>query len=312
MRKKWFIILICLVFLGGLCSYIIIEKNQKKPKVAVVLKGTKSDYWKIIVAGIERAFDNYGVEGEILATDNTKKNQLDILKQVLKEKPEALIFSPEDTKLSIPILKEYKKNKIPVLLVDTNLDWSDKTSFMGTNNNMLGRKAGELLSSMSQPNDKVLLVGYVSNDNVSEDRINGAKEALHNAGIQTVVVKLELNTDIAPAIPEILQANSKVKGIFATDDGAALEIMKVLEEKNLNIPVVGADGIIKMVKKIENGTIRATIAQNPYDMGYISGENALKAIKGEQIQKKIDSDVDIITIDNAESKRTFLENLLEN
>ncbi|PKG22317.1 sugar ABC transporter substrate-binding protein [Niallia nealsonii] len=312
MKKKWFILLICLVFLGGLCSYIIIEKKQKKPKIAVVLKGTKSDYWKIIVAGIERAFDNYGVEGKFLASDNTKMNQIDILKKVLKEKPDALIFSPEDAKLPIPILKEYEKHNIPVLLVDTNLDWSGKTSFIGTNNDLLGQKAGELLSSMSQPNDKILIIGYISNDYVSEDRIQGAKKALNNAGIHMVIKQFELNKDIAPVIPEILQANSKVKGIFATDDGAALKIMKVLEEKNLNIPVVGADGIIKMVKKIENGTIRATIAQNPYDMGYISGENALKAIKGEQVKKEIDSDVDIITIDNAQSKRTFLENLLEN
>jgi len=310
LKKKWFIILICLVFLGGLLSYIIKEKNEKKPKIAVVLKGTETDYWRILIAGLEKAFDNHGVEAEFLATDNTNMSQTKILQQVLKEKPDALIFSPENTKLAIPILKEYKKQNIPVLLVDTDLNWSDKASFIGTNNKLLGQKAGELLSSMSQPNDKILIVGYVATDNVSADRIKGAKEAFHNAGIHAVIKELKRTEQLDAEINKIVEANSKVNGIFAIDDETALKIMQVLKRNKWHIPVVGADGIIKMVKNIENGTLKATVAQNPYDMGYISAENALKVINGEKVKKEIDSDVDIITTDNAKAKIAFLENLL--
>ncbi|GKU84595.1 sugar ABC transporter substrate-binding protein [Niallia sp. NCCP-28] len=312
MKKKWFILLICFVFLGGLCSYIILEINQKKTKIAVVLKGTKADYWRILSAGIEKAFDNYGAEGEFLATDNTEGDQLDILKKVLKEKPDALIFSPENPKQSIPILEEYKKNDIPVFLVDTNLDWADKTSFIGTDNNKLGEKAGELLAAMSQPTDKVLLIGFISQDNVSEDRIKGAKEALSNAGIHTIIKEVVRNKEMNMELTKIVEANPKVKGIFAVDDDTALQIMNILKKKNWNIPVVGADGIVKMVENIENGTLQATIAQNPYDMGFISAENALKVINGGKVKKEIDSDVDIITIDNAKSKIDFLEKLIQN
>ncbi|GAA3313279.1 hypothetical protein GCM10020331_003050 [Ectobacillus funiculus] len=44
---------------------------------------------------------------------------------------------------------------------------------------------------------------------------------------------------------------------------------------------------MKMVKSVEDGTLSATIAQNPYDMGYLSVEKkALKAIKGEPVAKR--------------------------
>lgn len=104
----------------------------------------------------------------------------------------------------------------------------------------------------------------------------------------------------------ILQTHPNIKGVFATDDIMALDALKVIEEKEIKIPVIGTDGIIKMVKSIETGTLSATVAQNPYDIGYISVEQALRAIKGEPVEKRVNSEVDIITEDNAKEKLEFL------
>ncbi|GAA3329771.1 hypothetical protein GCM10020331_079580 [Ectobacillus funiculus] len=67
-----------------------------------------------------------------------------------------------------------------------------------------------------------------------------------------------------------------------------------------------------MVDLIEDGTLTSTIAQNPYDMGYISVETAVKVIKGEKkLQKNIDTGIDIITKDNAKQQLDFLKQLLK-
>ncbi|MFT8321901.1 MAG: sugar ABC transporter substrate-binding protein [Bacillus sp. (in: firmicutes)] len=312
MRKKWLILMVCIVFSSGILGYMIKEKYEKKPKIMVVLKATKPDYWKMMITGFQNAFDHYGIEGSILATDNTKEMQLTILKRVLEEKPDALIFSPENPEASISILKEYNSENIPVLLVDTDMEEFDKTSFIGTNNSTLGVKAGELLSSMVQPNDEILLLGWKSIDHVGRDRIDGANETLTDAGVQTIIREQSELTEIRPMLTSVLQKNPKLKGIFATDDIMALEVMKILQEKKINIPVVGADGIIKMVQLIEKGILKSTISQNPYDMGYISAVNAWKAINGEKVIQNIDSDVDIITSDNAKSKLEFLKKITGN
>ena len=83
-----------------------------------------------------------------------------------------------------------------------------------------------------------------------------------------------------------------------------------MEERELKIPVVGSDGTTEMVKYIEKGTLSATVAQNPYDIGYMSVEQALKAIKGKSVTKKIDSGIDIVTRDNAKDKLRFQEQVL--
>ncbi|GAA3324746.1 hypothetical protein GCM10020331_053830 [Ectobacillus funiculus] len=41
-----------------------------------------------------------------------------------------------------------------------------------------------------------------------------------------------------------------------------------------------------MMKAVEEGKLSATVAQNPYDIGYIGVEQALKAIKGETVVQK--------------------------
>ncbi|PLS09620.1 sugar ABC transporter substrate-binding protein [Neobacillus cucumis] len=315
MKNKGLILVVSAVFFCGLLGFFYKAFAAKKPTVAVVLKESKSEYWDIMASGMEKGFKNFGVKGKIYAPDQKNEDQLSLLKKVLKEKPDALIFSPQRPNASIPILKEFKKEHIPVLLVDTEVNWPDQTSFVGTDNLSLGKKAGELLSSKLQPGDKVALAGWVSEDTVSVDRIRGAKEALHRVGIDTIggnIPDYGNDSEVKALISKALKEDPDIKGVFASNDGMALEVIKYLNEKGLNIPVVGADGIIDMLKYVKNGTSKGSVAQNPYDMGYISVENALKAVKGQSVEKKINSGVDIITKDNAQSKIEFLDGILKN
>ncbi|MEH7417462.1 sugar ABC transporter substrate-binding protein [Neobacillus drentensis] len=312
MKKKRLILVVSAVFICGLLGYFYKVFAVERPTVAVVLKESKSEYWSIMASGFEKGFKNFGVKGTIFTPDQNHEDQLSLLKKVLKEKPDALIFSPEDPPASIPILKEFKKEHIPVLIVDTEVNWSGQTSFIGTDNLSLGEKAGEVLSSMLQPGDKVALIGWISNDSVSDERIQGAKQAIDTVGMDTITEKIHYYDEDAKVIPltaKLIKIHPDIKGFFASNDTMALEVLKYLNKKGLKMPVIGADGIIDMLKYVENGTLKGSIAQNPYDIGYISVENALKTIKGQEVEKKINSDVDIITSDNAKSKIEFIEGL---
>lgn len=287
--------------------------KKDKPAIVVVLKESDIQYWKIVKAGAEKAFKDFEVEGKVIAPETTHpaENQIRMLENVLMEKPKALIVAPTQPSGTIPVLKKYKKNGIPVLLVDTEANWDDQTAFVGTDNLTLGRKAGELLASVLQPGEPVALIS--GGDSVFAERSKGARETLGAAGIEIVAEQWGYDEvgNLKPVMENLLQEHPEIKGVFATDDIMALHALKVLEQKGLDMPVVGADGIIKIIEYIEEGTLKSTVAQNPYDMGYISVENAIKAMKGEKVQKHIDSGVDIITKDNAKEKLDFLEKALK-
>ncbi|MFP3123749.1 sugar ABC transporter substrate-binding protein [Ectobacillus funiculus] len=317
MKKRWMAVLFCIFFLIALigCTVELLRENDK-PKVVAVLKTLDTQYWKIIKAGAEKGFHDFGIDGKVITThDGLAEEQNDILESILKERPDVLIVSPISSS-NIPILKEFHENNIPVLLVDTNDSWENKAAYIGTDNFELGRKAGELLASQLQPGDEVafpLFDGFLTNLVFSE-RIKGAKFSLEDAGVKIVTETVRLPDDLSAvkkAMTNILQNHPDVKGVFAVNDIIALSVLEVTKEHGYKIPVTGADGTTKMMDLIEDKTLTGIVAQNPYDMGYISVETAVKVIKGENVSKNIDTGIDIITKDNAKQKLDFLKQLLK-
>jgi len=316
MKKRWMVSLVCIIVLAALIGFgVTFLKENDKPKVVIVVKAFDKDYWRIFEAGAEKAFADFDIDGKVIAPDSeyppTKQNN--ILKKVLRQNPDALIVAPVEPSTSIPILMEYHKKHIPVLLADTEAEWKDQTAYIGTDHPTLGKIAGELLGSMLQPGDQVALISGTAFGSIMSDRIKGAREALEAAGIEIVTEQQGYDGfgNMKSVMENILQTYPDIKGVFATTDALALAALKVIEEKGLKIPVIGTDGTMNMVKFIESGRLSGTVSQNPYDIGYLSVQQALKAIKGEAVRKRIDSGVDIITEDNAREKLDFLKKTVD-
>lgn len=290
---------------------------DENPKVVVVLQALDTQYWDIVKAGAEKGFQEFDIDGKVVAPGNkSKKDVLESkLESILMEKPDVVVVSPNDSPAVMSVLRKLVEKKIPVLLIDTDIPLEHKTSYIGTDNFELGRKAGALLASELQPGDEVAIPLFAEDltHPVLGKRVKGAVFSLENAGVKIVIEQVKYSNEALPirkAMTTILQKHPNVKGVFATTDISALDALAIIEEHGLKMPVVGADGIIKMVESVEDGTLTGTVAQNPYDMGYIGVETALKVVKGEKVERNIDTGVDIITNDNAKLRLDFLNKLL--
>ncbi|MBZ5751232.1 sugar ABC transporter substrate-binding protein [Metabacillus rhizolycopersici] len=300
------------VIIGG---FIAKSLMGEKPRVVVVLRTLDHEYWETIKAGVEKGFRDFGIDGEVITSpDGTKEGQIKLLEKVYKEKnPDVLIVAPEDLPDLIPTLERFSK-EIPLILISANLDLKNKVSYVGTDNVDLGEKAGVFLASQLQPGDKVAIIGGDAAHTVFNDRISGAKVKLENAGIDVVVEERVLLDDaktVNKTMTKVLRDYPDLKGVIATHDTMALNVINAIEEQGLNMPVTGADGTTDLIELIEADTIPGTVAQNPYDMGYLSVETALKVIKGESVEKFIDAGVDIIIKGNAEERLDFLNGILK-
>ena len=168
------------------------------------------------------------------------------------------------------------------------------------------------MASQLQPGDKVALLGRGVSYDV--DRLKGAKTSLKAAGINIVVEKGDLKIDnpkdVGKAMETILQEHPDLKGVVTASDYIAIPAFHVIQKQGLEIPVTGVDGLTEMLELIEKGTLSGTVAQNPYDMGYLSVEAALKVIKGKKVNRNIDTGVDIITNNNVKQRLDFTNNVL--
>jgi ribose transport system substrate-binding protein len=298
-----------------LIAFILKQFENDKPKVVVVLKELNNgQFWDILKAGAEKGFQDFGVDGKVIAPSNEYRldEQEKILKNVLEEKPDVLIVSLIDPS-SISILNEFDKNNIPVLLVDTDLPWENKKSYIGTNNFDLGWKGGSLLASELQPSDKVALITGDEKNPELRERITGAKSSL-----TTVAIKIETHKTIQnnaeqarSAMEMILKDHPDVKGVYASSDVIAINAFETIEENGFDIPVMGTDGVTEMLNLIKGGMLSGSVAQNPYDMGYLGVETAVKVVKGINIDRNINSGVDIIIQDNVTHRLDFTQRIME-
>lgn len=293
-------------------SFISFSYAKNKPTVVVVLKGTDSQYWKIMKAGLEKGFKDFGIDGKIvIPSEATPKKQVELLKKTYSEKPDMIITAPH-SKSVYPTLKTF--TDIPILLVDTDLPLKNKTAYIGTDNTDLGKKAGAFLASQLQPGDKVAIIGGGLNFPVFMERVKGAAFSLQKAGIEIVATKTGISDDpkdVQKAVSMVLRDQPDIKGVVTTHDGIALPVIKEFEKQGLFIPVIGPDGLSDMLQLIADGTLPGTVAQNPYDMGYLSVETAMKVLKGENVEAFVNSGVDIIIQENAQQRLDFYKKIVK-
>ncbi|MFC0472184.1 sugar ABC transporter substrate-binding protein [Halalkalibacter kiskunsagensis] len=314
---KRLVVLLLVIFSLSFIFIIFIYKPlvEEKPKITVVLKDLNSEYWRIVEAGLRDGFQDFGIEGKIIAPNNLSfLEQVELLESILIEKPDILIISPMYPDYSIPILERFIEKDIPVVLLDTDHQWENKTTYIGTDNVALGRIAGTLLGSQLQPGSEVAIIGVDLYSPDASEQIKGAKLSLEAVGIKIVAEKVNIYSEtmiVKKEIERILENHPKVKGLIATNDELALAAFEVIEKYGFKLPIIGADGMNDMIKLIEEGELPGTVAQNPYDMGYLSVETVKKVINGENVEKHIDSGVDIIIKGNAKQRLEFQKRLLK-
>ncbi|NYE07452.1 ribose transport system substrate-binding protein [Bacillus niacini] len=293
-------------------GFISVTFADKKPTVVVVLKAADSQYWHIMKAGMEKGFKDFGIDGKVMVpSEASPQKQVELLIKTYKEKPDIIITAPYSSFVR-PTLETL--TDIPILLVDTDLPMKNKKAYIGTDNNDLGKKAGAFLASQLQPGDKVAIIGGDISFPVFRQRLEGATNSLQNAGIEISITKTGISDDpkaVHKAVSMVLRDHPDIKGVVTSHDTIALPVIKEFEKQGLLIPVIGPDGLTEMLKLIADETLPGTIAQNPYDMGYLSVETAMKVIQGENVEPFVDSDVDIIIKENAQQRLNFYEKLVK-
>lgn len=314
-KLKWFgaaLVISCMALVTGCGDGDKKAGGSEEESVAVVLKTLSSPYWKYVEAGAKAAGKDLGVTVSVVgpSAESEVIQQVNMLEDQINQSPGAIVVAPSQPDTVVPVLETAAQN-VPVILIDSDADFEGKTTFIGTENRTAGLEGGKLLASTLQKGDEVVLISGALGNPATDARIKGAKEALEEAGLE-VVAEQPGDSDKTKAMSvmeNILQKNGDVKGVFAANDDMALGVLRAVEAKGLDIKVIGTDGTEEAVESILEGKLAGTIAQSPYNMGYQGVENALKAINGDKVDKRLDSGIDIITIKNAEEKLEFLKSI---
>ena len=93
----------------------------------------------------------------------------------------------------------------------------------------------------------------------------------------------------------ILQGKKDIQAVFAHNDEMALGAIEAIKAAGKDIIVVGFDGNDDALKAVENGELKATIAQQPALIGEEAVNAAEKVLKGEKVDETISVPLKLVT-----------------
>ena len=122
-----------------------------------------------------------------------------------------------------------------------------------------------------------------------------------------LVIAQEEGLDITE---QILTANPDVDVIWAWNQTSLLGCVAALQNaKNSDIVVMGTDMSVDLAKDMLSSDVKlqAVTTQMPYDIGYTAVENAIKAAKGEKVEKETLVPLKTYIKDNTDEINTYIE-----
>ena len=291
------------VLAAGACSR---GGKSQKLEIVLVTKALDSEFWQRIKSGAEEAARaDAGVSLAVLAPaqEINIDQQVAILEDQILKRVSALAVSPAGVAEIVPVLDKARAAGIPVVIVDTDVPWAYRASFVGIDNRLGGRIAGEYILKAIGGKGKVAVIRGVLGVATQEDRLTGFREAMASSpGVELVAVQ-PANSERAlgmQVMENMLTSHPDVKAVFGTNDQMALGAMQALEAHHLTgkIVLVGFDATREALRAIQAGAMNAVMAQYPERVGKRAIEEAIKAARGQPVEKRIDIGTALVTKDN--------------
>ncbi len=302
------LVAIALVLVVAGCA----KPAPKETYIPLISKGFQHQFWQAVKQGAEKAAADFKVtitfEGP--ETEAMVDKQMDMLSAALAKKPAAIGFAALDSKAAIPLLEKAKAAKIPVIGFDSGVDSDIPVTTCATDNIAAAGYAAQMMAKLIGDKGEVAVIVHDQTSRTGIDRRDGfVKEMEKHPNIKVVDVQYGggdqlKSTDLAKAI---IQAHPNLKGFFGANEGSIIGVLNAVKElkKEGKIVVIGYDAGKQQKDAIRSGVQAGAVSQDPVGIGYKCVEAAVKAIKGEKVEKNIDTGFkwyDKSTIDSTEMK----------
>ena len=317
--RKW--LSICLVFcvaagiMGG-CWYrqkVIEERKLSLIYIPKVVDGT-NDFWKALILGARMAAKEYNANIEIKAPaeENDVEGQNQLLKESIKEKPDAILFSPSSFTESDELLKEAKEKKIKISFIDSYVDEPLQDLTVATDNLEAGELLGKFAASLLGPEDQIAIVSHVKGVSTAVEREEGFRKGLGDLADNIVEVvycnsRYELSRQLTIELMEKYPDLKMIAGMNEYSSVGAARAVKASGAKD-RIVVVGVDSSQEAVQLMENGVFKGLVVQKAFKMGYLGVKETVRMLRGKSYQKDMNSGCQLVTPENMYSSE--IEKLL--
>jgi ribose transport system substrate-binding protein len=291
-----------LLLTSAACNRGGTESGEGEATVTLAVSTLNNPFFISLRDGAQEAADEAGVTLEVVDAQNDAATQQNQLANAATQGVDAVVINPVDSAAAAAAVTPVQDADIPVIAVDRAVEGKEVDSTVSSDNVAGGRQAAQALAEAIGEKGKVIVLQGVAGTSASRDRGQGFEEGIAEFPDIEVVAKQPANFDRAQGLDvatNLLQSNPDVVGIFAENDEMALGAVQALGKRaGSEVFVVGFDGTDDALAAVEKGSMEATIAQQPAELGRVGVEQAVAAINGEKVEPEKSIEVVTVTSDN--------------
>ncbi|WP_228916711.1 substrate-binding domain-containing protein [Streptomyces sp. DH20] len=273
-----------------------------RPKIGLSLSTLNNPFFVQIRDGAEEEAKKLGVDLTVTDAQNDASQQANQLQNFTSGSLSAVVVNPVDSDAAGPSVRGANQAGIPVIAVDRGVNEADTSALVASDNVEGGALGAKALAEKLGGKGTIVILQGQAGTSASRERGAGFAEGLKDYPGIKVVAKQPADFDRTKGLDvmtNLLQAHPDIDGVFAENDEMALGAIKALGSKaGKSVQVVGFDGTPDGLKAVRAGTLYASVAQQPSELGRIAVRNALRAVEGEKVEKMVKVPVKVVTKEN--------------
>jgi ribose transport system substrate-binding protein len=285
------------------------QRQQAKPKVALVMKSLANEFFKTMADGARTHQAEHADEYELAVVGI--KNELDVAQQIqfvelmIAQRVNAIVIAPADSRALVAVCKRAMDAGIIVVNIDNKFDETVladkgvKIPFVGPDNRKGARLAGEYLAKKLKPGDDVAIIEGAPNTFNGIQRKLGFEDAMKAAGMDIVSSQSgHWEMDKAnQVVSGVIIKHPQLKAVLCSNDSMALGALAALKAAGRanDVLLVGFDNISAVQKLLKAGEIVCTIDQHADKLAVYGIDYALEMLKNKSLPADRETPVDLIT-----------------
>ena len=286
----------------------------KTNEIAVIVKTENANFWQNVKKGAEAAGKDLGNEYKVTfqgpQAETAIDEEVNMVNNAINRGVSGIMLAASDPEALIPPVKKAFENGIPVVIIDSGINSDGKyyQSFLATDNRAAGKLAAEkLLAKHGMKKGKVAVMSYTPGAASAIERTGGFMDEVKKQQDIKLMEPLYSQSDMVTALNQtidVLTSNPDLTAIFGANEPTAVGMARAIKERGFagKLVAVGFDGNQDLQNFVRDGTLEGIVVQSSYQMGYKGVNKIYNIIKGEKVDKFIDTGVVFVTKDNIDSE----------
>lgn len=281
------LLLILALLLSGCAGYG--SDSRERHKVWLVAKSTNTEFWLSVFAGANAAATEYNLSLTICGpeTEEDYEQQNDYIRQAVEDGAEAIVFSAISYTENAAAIDAAADAGVRIVVIDSDVDSRKVSARIGTDNLQAGRMTAAAVLDTEQETLSVGIVNFDLGSRNGQEREMGLRELLQeDARVESIAT---VNVAATPSAAQtgveiLLAAHPEINVLVGLNEPLAVGVAEAVERLGLQgqVRVVGFDTNVRCIDLMRTGVVSALIVQNPYAMGYLGAEAALRLLEGER------------------------------